>query len=502
MTKRPESLRQIHAKEGNADHAEGCFREMGHDAVQSVGALAGSEFAFHDVPVTDILVFLAFGGASLFCVHRGTAQGGAGELNAAFLAPSDGFPVPVNLVRQHPRRIETVAFPVAFHGPEEIAGLVESIEGEPLNPGISVHHADMKLRAEFRVGMRLPTDDRPHPRLTDADDPVRHAAHPVLVHVQLLLVERGERVQQIVDRLVKPDAFVLDEVRDVPDIAADELQLLLDAFSDGLGGTFLALGQVQESLSRNPRVHSGCLPAIGLADLPDDVLQQFPGVIQELEVLREGNVSRAAGRVHDQRSAVRRCLRLGLSCILSAAPARLSLVVMILAGFLGNAGLQNRRNSLRRKALAELHHGGCPKGSLRAVCFHPQKELEVWVFAHMPHRPLVAALQPLLDDERSQRDSRRMRRMPVVHKLLCVLTLHCLPGNQARQLDPFILRIQFPERKNKVLERQLDLLLVHPSSLQCKLFVGSSRFFLHLYYTILGAKTLAFLCFWCFGADS
>ena len=175
---------------------------------------------------------------------------------------------------------------------------------------------------------------------------------------------------------------------------------------------------------------------------------------------------------------------------------------MILAGFLGNAGLQNRRNSLRRKALAELHHGGCPKGSLRAVCFHPQKELEVWVFAHMPHRPLVAALQPLLDDERSQRDSRRMRRMPVVHKLLCVLTLHCLPGNQARQLDPFILRIQFPERKNKVLERQLDLLLVHPSSLQCKLFVGSSRFFLHLYYTILGAKTLVFLCFWCFGADS
>ena len=81
MTKRPESLRQIHAKEGNADHAEGCFREMGHDAVETIGALAGAEFAFHDVPVTDILVFLAFGGASLFCVHRGTAQGGAGELN-------------------------------------------------------------------------------------------------------------------------------------------------------------------------------------------------------------------------------------------------------------------------------------------------------------------------------------------------------------------------------------------------------------------------------------
>ena len=50
----------------------------------------------------------------------------------------------------------------------------------------------------------------------------------------------------------------------------------------------------------------------------------------------------------------------------------------------------------------------------------------------------------------------------------------------------------------EVLERQLDLLLVHPPSLQCKLFAGFSRFPLHLYYTIWDAQTLVFLCFWCF----
>ena len=136
MTKRPESLRQIHAKEGNADHAEGCFREMGHDAVETIGALAGAELAFYSVPVAYVLVLLAPGGFCQFWILRRTAQGRACELNVAILAPCDGLPIPVDLVRQHPRRVESVVFPVAFHSPEEIAGLVESIEGEPLNPGI------------------------------------------------------------------------------------------------------------------------------------------------------------------------------------------------------------------------------------------------------------------------------------------------------------------------------------------------------------------------------
>ena len=35
---------------------------MGHDAVQSVGALAGVELTFHDVPVTDVLILLLAGG--------------------------------------------------------------------------------------------------------------------------------------------------------------------------------------------------------------------------------------------------------------------------------------------------------------------------------------------------------------------------------------------------------------------------------------------------------
>ena len=64
------------------------------------------------------------------------------------------------------------------------------------------------LRAEFRVGVCLAPDDWPHPRLTDADDSIQHAVYPMLMHVQLLLVERGERVQQVVS--VRQSAIVHD----------------------------------------------------------------------------------------------------------------------------------------------------------------------------------------------------------------------------------------------------------------------------------------------------
>ena len=61
-------------------------------------------------------------------------------------------------------------------------------------------------------------------------------SNAMLMHVQLLLVERGERVQQVVDRLAKPVIFVSDEVRDEPDIAADEMQLLPDALRGFMPG--------------------------------------------------------------------------------------------------------------------------------------------------------------------------------------------------------------------------------------------------------------------------
>ena len=81
---------------------------MSHDAVQSIGALTGAEFAFYHVAVTDVLIRLPTGGFRHLRVLLGTAQNRSGELNATLLAPGDGFQVSVNLVCQHPRRVRAV----------------------------------------------------------------------------------------------------------------------------------------------------------------------------------------------------------------------------------------------------------------------------------------------------------------------------------------------------------------------------------------------------------
>lgn len=161
---------------------------MCHDAVQSIGAFASAELAFYHVAVTDILILLPTCGFRHLQVLMGTSQSRAGELNASLLAPGDGFPVSIDLIHQHPRRVKSIAFPVSFHCLEEITNFVERVEGEPLNPGISIHHADVKFRTKFRVRVCLASDDRPYPRLTDADDSIRYAVYSMLMHVQLLLV--------------------------------------------------------------------------------------------------------------------------------------------------------------------------------------------------------------------------------------------------------------------------------------------------------------------------
>ncbi len=223
---------------------------MSHDAVQSIGALTGAEFAFYHVAVTDVLIRLPTGGFRHLRVLFGTAQNRSGELNATLLAPGDGFQVSVNLVCQHPRRVASVVFPVAFHSPEEIGGFVESIEGKPLNPGITVHHADVKLRAEFRVGMCLAPDDRPHPRLTDADDSIRGIDN--LVCLEAKMANMAGAVSVTIRDLIRsalrmrPDRIIVGEVRGGE--AVDMLQSL-NTGHDGSLSTLHA-NSSQDMLSR------------------------------------------------------------------------------------------------------------------------------------------------------------------------------------------------------------------------------------------------------------
>ena len=85
--------------------------------------------------------------------------------------------------------------------------------------------------------------------LADTDDFVRDAVRSsVLIHEQLLFIERCQDVQQIIDCLIKLDSLVPNESNDVADIPPDVLQLLPEAFPDRFLGSLLALGKIQEIL--------------------------------------------------------------------------------------------------------------------------------------------------------------------------------------------------------------------------------------------------------------
>ena len=66
--KRPQSLCQVHAQQSNADDTKGSFRQVRHDAVEPIAALADSEFALDNVAVANILVFLFLRLFRPFCV--------------------------------------------------------------------------------------------------------------------------------------------------------------------------------------------------------------------------------------------------------------------------------------------------------------------------------------------------------------------------------------------------------------------------------------------------
>ena len=83
--------------------------------------------------------------------------------------------------------------------------------------------------------------------------------------------------------------------------------------------------------------------------------------------------------------------------------------------FCGNGRGQKFRNCLRRKPLAERYHGGGTKGAFAGVRSHTDEKLQIGVLTDMAHHPLVAALQPLLDDEDTEGNADRMRRVTIVH---------------------------------------------------------------------------------------
>ena len=67
-----------------------------------------------------------------------------------------------------------------------------------------------------------------------------------------------------------------------------------------------------------------------------------------------------------------------------------------------NRCFQNRCHILLTEPYAKLHQHGCPKWT-RPILFHPNEKMQVWILSGAFHQPSVAALQPPLDKQCTQR---------------------------------------------------------------------------------------------------
>lgn len=126
--KRPQSLCQVHAQQSNADDTEGSFRQVCHDAIEPIAALANSKFALDNVAITDILILLFLCLLRPFRVLCRSSQGRPGQLDALGFAPGNGLPVPVDFVNKNPLRIATMLLTVALYGAEKIGCFVVGIK--------------------------------------------------------------------------------------------------------------------------------------------------------------------------------------------------------------------------------------------------------------------------------------------------------------------------------------------------------------------------------------
>lgn len=128
--------------------------------------------------------------------------------------------------------------------PQKVRGLVEDIKGKPFYFGVTVHHADVELGAEFCVCMGFAPHNGPDPRLGQADDTIFHAVGTILVHVELLLIERGDGIQEISPLFRHLYIVFLDDICNKSDVAEDILKLLPYSGSDLFGAAFLPFGRV------------------------------------------------------------------------------------------------------------------------------------------------------------------------------------------------------------------------------------------------------------------
>lgn len=127
---------------------------------------------------------------------------------------------------------------------------VVGVKADTVDKGITVHNTDRDLCTKFCGSLRLPTDNRPDPRLRQAYDAVCHRMLFCHQHFQLLLIEDIDSKKPFLLDTVQAFKGISDYVRFyVVEIAFYASKLVSQLFANPLNGFPAAFIELEELAS-------------------------------------------------------------------------------------------------------------------------------------------------------------------------------------------------------------------------------------------------------------
>ena len=358
------------------------------------------------------------------------------QIGAILLRPI--FRVAHEVRRQLPEPLRV--FP---HVPGHVLRFVEGFVFPVIQEQESVHVHERPLRPELRLFSLFSRLHRPHIRPVQADDPVGDPVHFLLIHHPLLaedLLRHGEPFQDFLLHI----ADVREKSPQLDKIPPHILQHRLLRSVDDLLGLPLGLGEAEIILLRfpSPRPH---LPAQFL-DRPN---QPPPDVVQKSDIGRELDLLRKDRRISQH--------PLGLD----DPPFYEDRVGLFL----------QLSEKLRPQSLAHPGQRARVQGGRRGHRLKSAERLHVGILHDLGDNLPVAELGHVFEQKKSEDQLGVLGRPAGVGKVLEILKLELLPGDQSRDAKPAVLLIEASAEGKEFGEKNLGLTvfgLVHVADLPRK----------------------------------
>lgn len=225
---------------------------------------------------------------------------------------------------------------------DEQVALIVGIKGQHIDPGEALRiGADMEFRTELCVDMSLAPDYGTHPRLWNRYDAVAYRVGAGIVHVLLLSIDRRERLDERGGVLIDVGRKIDFELGDISEVTAQVSELLADCDSGLFGTALLRLRPIEEIFAGTLPIYPRALGTGLFANIVNDGLSVLAGGVDELHILRIGDVRRGNGGIKGEGTSAR-------------------FIIAIILIFREDRFVY-RPYVLFWEALSKCHQGGCPE---------------------------------------------------------------------------------------------------------------------------------------------